>query len=159
MHGDAVQQDPSIFPDPMRPDCDVPNDAGRYTERMPTRIIIGHIENGSKNASTWPLEQIRKVTGYADLVEGTLNVRLDAAHTVRKDFILRREERTDRNEDLYFERCALTVSGDRIRALIARTSTNYWTDIVLEIMAGCNLRSKYGLTDGANLEIEVTDGE
>jgi CTP-dependent riboflavin kinase len=95
-------------------------------------------------------------TGYENLREGTLNVKLDAPHDLRRDRKLPREDRKDgRGEDLYFEYCCLVIGAGRAPAVIARTSTNYWGPSVLEIMAEETLRNHYGLEDGETLCVEV----
>jgi CTP-dependent riboflavin kinase len=104
------------------------------------------------------MAEIREVTAYS-LISGTLNVKLDVPHTLRSDFRLPRERRTDgRPEDLDFERCRLVMRRGNVRALIARTSTNFWGDEVLEIMAEEHLRLGYGLIDRDQISVEVWVG-
>jgi|GEM_PF-4421200 len=93
---------------------------------------------------------------FDNLKEGTLNVRLDAAHSLRPDYkLLRGDRECGRDEDLFFERCCLVIGLHRISALIARTSRNFWGPSVLEIMAEEMLRQGYGLQDGDVLDVEV----
>jgi CTP-dependent riboflavin kinase len=125
---------------------------------MIQKTLKGRISSGLGDARSWEISGIRKATGYDRLKEGTLNVRLDAPHRLRRDYALRREHRKDRrehDEDLYFERCVLVIGTDRVQALIARTSTNYWGPSILEIMAEEMIRDRYGLQDGDALEVEV----
>mgnify|MGYP001615959028 CR=1 FL=1 len=122
---------------------------------MAKRLLRGRVESGEGDATKWPTEEIRRLTRY-NLVPVTLNVVLDAPHTLRPDFTLPKEHRSDeRQEDLNFERCALMVGADRVRALIARTSTNYHGCWVLEIMAEKRLKESYGLNDGDWICVEV----
>jgi CTP-dependent riboflavin kinase len=122
--------------------------------------LRGRVTNGFGDAKNWGIEQIRALTAYDSLQRGTLNVVLDVPHTLRSDFRLPRERRTDgRNEDLDFERCLVVgSSGDSVRALIARTSTNAWGDSVLEIMAEEILRVRLGLQEASAVEVVVWVG-
>jgi len=120
------------------------------------RVLRGRITSGVGDASNWPIDQVREVTGYHDLVPGTLNVVLEEPHRLRPDFTLYRECRTDaRPEDLHFECCSLLIGADKVRALVARTSTNFHGSAVLEVMAGVNLKDRYGLRDGDWMRVEV----
>jgi hypothetical protein len=107
---------------------------------MTKKILSGHIVQGCGDAVNWPMADILKKVGscFRHLHPGTLNVKLDAnSHTLRPDFKLHRDERSDkavRHEDLGFECCRLVTEGGSLKALIARTSTNYHGDRVLEIM-------------------------
>ena len=115
----------------------------------------GRVFTGVGDAKNWATAQISDLTGY-QLVPGTLNVKLDQDHEVRPDFTLRMECREDmRPEDLYLERCWLLIGDDRVRALIARTSTNYHGPRVLEIMAEQRLRTTYALAKESELQVEV----
>ena len=127
---------------------------------MTKKTLHGHVEPGCKDAKNWGIDDIRKATGWGHLKPGTLNVRLDAPHTLRADFHLPRGQREDgREEDLDFEPCWLVIGdGQKVKALIARTSTNYWKDSVLEIMAEVWLRECYGLEDGNAVAVEVWVG-
>ena len=123
---------------------------------MPTKILHGTVESGAGNAENWPIVQIRETTGYPNLEDGTLNLRLDVPHVLRRDYELLRTDRKDGgSEDLRYERCCLILRDARLAALIARTSTNYWTNNVLEIMAEEHLRNTYGLKDGDPVAVEV----
>ena len=131
---------------------------------MATRILQGRVFSGAGDAENWPTEHIRTVTGYPCLKPGTLNVRLGEPHVLRHDFTLPREDRPDRQqrpENLYFESCWLLIGTDRVRALIARTSTNFHGCEVLEIMAEEKLKQHYGLQDSdcVSVEVRVDDGE
>jgi CTP-dependent riboflavin kinase len=127
---------------------------------MTKQILSGYVyELRWGDARNWSIAEIREATGYNSLIPGTLNVKLDASHTLRSDFHLPREQRTDgRNEDLDFERCRLVMQHGTVRALIARTSTNFWGDEVLEIMAEEHLRSRYGLNDKDQVSVEIWIG-
>ena len=123
---------------------------------MVKKILKGRVEKGCRDGKNWDISDIRKTTGYDNLKPGTLNVRLAAPHNLRIDYRLPREQRTDgRDEDLYFERCRLVIGRSSIRALIARTSTNFWGNSVLEIMAEEMIRQCYGVQDGDTVELEV----
>jgi CTP-dependent riboflavin kinase len=113
------------------------------------------------DARNWGIADIRGATGYSRLQPGTLNVRLSSPHALRCDFKLQAKLRTDgRDEDLNFERCRLVMSdGIKVRALIARTSTNYWKDQVLEIMAEMRLRERFELFDEDPVDVEVWVGD
>jgi CTP-dependent riboflavin kinase len=121
------------------------------------KTLTGRIEAGSGHAGrNWGISEIQKLTGYTNLMQGTLNLRLEAEHSLRPCCILRREDRKDRiGEDLYFEYCCLVIGVCRVPALIARTSTNHWGPSVLEIMAEEMLRKGYGLQDGDTVNVEV----
>ena len=96
------------------------------------------------------------MTGFPNLKKGTLNVRLEAEYSLRPHCILRREDRKDGiDEDLYFEYCCLVIGACRVPAVIARTSTNYWGQSVLEIMAEEMLRESYRPQDGDTVNVEV----
>jgi len=121
-------------------------------------MVSGRVVPGCGNARTWDMSEIREATGNYNLVEGTLNVELEVPHILRPDHKLLREDRKDRpdhDEDLFFERCFLVIGIHRVRAVIARTSTNYWGPSVLEIMAKEMLRQRYRLEDGDTLDVEV----
>jgi CTP-dependent riboflavin kinase len=123
---------------------------------MVKNILSGQIVAGCGDGSSWGISEIQKATGYVKLKKGTLNVKLCSPHTLRPDYVLRRQERKDgRDEDLFFERCCLVIGAYRVPALIARTSTNFWGLSVLEIMAEEMLRQRYRLQDGDALDIEV----
>lgn len=123
---------------------------------MATKTLRGQVETGCGDARSWDISEIRRVTGFDDLKESTLNVRLDAAHNLRPDYTLLRGDREcGRDEDLYFERCCLVIGPYRVSALIARTSRDFWGPSVLEIMAEELLRQRYRLQDGDALEVEV----
>ena len=115
---------------------------------MTKRTLRGHVASGLSDARNWGIADIRGATGYSRLQPGTLNVRLSSPHALRCYFKLHAKLRTDgRDEDLNFERCRLVMSdGIKVRALIARTSTNYWKDQVLEIMAEMRLRERFELS-------------
>lgn len=120
------------------------------------RILRGAIRNGLGDAKNWSLDEIRKTTQRPNLIAGTLNVHLNEAHIVRRDFTLHANRRTDgRNEDLYFEECRLLLGSCKVPALIARTSTNYHGEKVLEIMAAEHIRDGYGLSDGHIIDVQV----
>ena len=131
--------------------------------RRPTQVkrpvlqLRGRIVAGCGHAGrNWGISEIQKVTGYANLKQGTLNVRLEAEHNLRPYCKLPREDRKDGiGEDLYFEHCCLVIGTHRVPALIARTSTNYWGSSVLEIMAEVMLKDSYRLRDGDVLDVEV----
>lgn len=125
------------------------------------RTLTGTITSGVGDAANWPLEQIREITGRAGLKAGTLNVKLEEPHFVRRDFMLPAALRRDgRREDLYFEECLLLVSQKIVPALIARTSTNYHGCAVLEVMAEEHIRNMYGLRDNDIIQVQVrTDDE
>jgi len=130
----------------------------RNSRQMVKKILSGRVVPGCGNARTWEISEIRKATGFYNLVEGTLNVELGAPHILRPDYKLPRENRKDRNdhdEDLLFEHCVLVIGTLRVRALIARTSTNYWGPSVLEVMAEEMLRRRYCLEDRDVLDMEV----
>jgi CTP-dependent riboflavin kinase len=128
---------------------------------MAKRTLRGYVLPGLGDASNWGIADIRGATGYSRLQPGTLNVGLSAPHKLRRDFELPGELRTDgRDEHLYFERCRLVMGdGIKVRALIARTSTNYWKDQVLEIMAEISLRGRFDLFDGLPVDVEVWVGD
>ena len=120
------------------------------------RILRGIVKTGLGDAKNWPLEQIRDVTGRANLLAGTLNVELEEPHSVRHDFTLHATSRNDgRYEDLYFEECSLLIGLKKVPALIARTSTNFHGNEVLEIMAAEHLRDNQGLGDGHTIGVQV----
>jgi CTP-dependent riboflavin kinase len=99
-------------------------------------VLDGRIKAGCGDAKHWGIEEIRKATGRGNLYGGTINVEIDHPHTLRVDHRLDRRDRTDqRQEDLCFENCWLITSTGKVSAVIARTSTNFWGDNVLEIMA------------------------
>jgi CTP-dependent riboflavin kinase len=126
------------------------------------RILRGIVKSGVGDAANWPLEQIRTVTGRRDLIAGTLNVRLDEPHSVKRDYTLLQASRDDgRREDLYFEECLLLIGLKRVPALIARTSTNYHGCTVVEIMSAQHLRNNYELNDEdiINIQVRSADGE
>jgi CTP-dependent riboflavin kinase len=125
------------------------------------RILKGMIKSGVGDAKNWSLGQIQTVTGRADLIAGTLNVEVDELHKLRCDFTLPAVSRKDgRQEDLYFEECLLLIGSKRVPALIARTSTNYHGQKVLEIMAAEHLRNSHGLEDGHIINVQVrTDSD
>jgi CTP-dependent riboflavin kinase len=124
------------------------------------RVLRGTVKAGVGDAKNWPLEQIRSLTGRSDLIAGTLNVELDEPHAVRRDYTLHAASRNDgRREDLYFEECLLLIGSKRVPALIARTSTNYHGQKVLEIMAAEFLRSSHGLCDGDVIKVQVRGDE
>jgi CTP-dependent riboflavin kinase len=126
---------------------------------MARQILRGYVSPGHDDARKWGIAEIRKATGYTSLIEGTLNVRLSIPHSVRTDFRLRKEDRTDgRAEDLDFERCLLVTRSGSVAALIARTSTNAWGNDVLEIMAEVHLRSCFNLSDTDDVSIHVWIG-
>jgi CTP-dependent riboflavin kinase len=128
------------------------------SRHMVKRTFAGRVVPGCGNASTWEISEIRKATGNYQLVEGTLNLELEVPHILRPDHKLVRENRKDRHdhdEDLFFEHCVLVIGTSRVRALIARTSTNYWGPSVLEVMAEEMLRRRYSLEDGDVLDVEV----
>jgi hypothetical protein len=120
-------------------------------------LIAGYVMPGLGDASNWGIADIQVATGYGRLQPGTLNVSLSAPHMLRRDFQLQGSQRTDgRDEDLDFERCQLvTGDGIKVRALIARTSTNYWKDEVLEIP----LRERLKLFDEDPVDVEVWVGD
>lgn len=103
---------------------------------MVKKLLHGCVTGGCGDARNWGIEDIRKATGCDKLYPGTINVKLDAPHYLRVDCKLDRKDRSDlRDEDLYFERCSLITPTAHVDAFIARTSTNYWGNDVLEIMA------------------------
>lgn len=123
--------------------------------------LSGRVETGYGDARNCGISEIQEITGYRELKPGTLNVRLSSPHNARCDYELLRENRKDgRNyEDLRFERCCVLIGLCRVRALIARTSTNYWKSCVLELMAEELFRERYGLKDGDILHVEVWAGD
>jgi hypothetical protein len=105
------------------------------------------------DARNWGIEEIRKATGRTNLYAGTINVELDQPHKLRVDHTLDRRDRTDqRDEDLFFEDCWLITSTAKVSSVIARTSTNFWGDSVLEVMA----EWIEGVDPGNSVEIEVS---
>ncbi len=127
---------------------------------MTKRVLSGRVSPGCGDAANWPMDDILKtVAGCFDRLErGTLNVTLDEPHALRPDFKLLKDERSDRGarpEDLIFECCRIGTGKGSLKVLIARTSTNYHGDGVLEIMATENLRNHFGLKDDDRVYIEV----
>ena len=132
---------------------------------MAKNTLRGVYESGCGDARNWGIDDIRLVTGWHRLERGTVNVRLEVPHTLRQppDFHLAREQRSPEyghdDEDLDFERCFLVLPGGaRVRALIARTSRNFWGGAVLEVMAEEHLRTSYELKDGDGIDVEVWIG-
>jgi CTP-dependent riboflavin kinase len=119
------------------------------------RVLRGVVKAGLCDAKNWDVKAIRTVTGRPDLVEGTLNVKLNEPHVLRPDFALPAASRNDRNEDLYLEECLLLINSDKVPALIARTSTNFWGRETLEIMASVHLRHTYRLNDEDIIRVQV----
>src|SRR6266849_6343508 len=123
---------------------------------MIKKALCGYLTTGRSDAKKWGIDAIRKATGCFGLQPGTLNVRLDAPHDLRADAMLSRKDRTDgRGEDLFFEHCWLALGGGMVPAWIARTSTNFHGEEVLEIMAEEWLRERYGLKDDDLIEVQV----
>jgi CTP-dependent riboflavin kinase len=107
------------------------------------------------------MSRLRRHTGF-NLVAGTLNVEIEESrHEFRPDHEVSREENNGR-ESVAFERCRIHYNGLSVRALITRTSTDWWgkgTDHkLLEFMAEYWLRGLFSLQDGDRIEIEVYDG-
>ncbi len=121
------------------------------------KTLPGRVKPGSGHAGrNWEISQIQSLTGFTNLKNGTLNVRLEAEHSLRPYCHLRRGDRKDGiDEDLYFELCCLVIGDCRVPAVIARTGTNYWGESVLEIMAEEMLRKRYRLQDGDTVNVEV----
>jgi CTP-dependent riboflavin kinase len=132
---------------------------------MPKETLHGHYEeNGSRDASNWGMDDIRRATGWDRLQTGTVNVRLAGHHAPRPDYHLPRQCRSPEyghsHEDLKFEICVVLLPcGARVRALIAQTSTNYWGQYnVIELMAEQHLRTRYNLKGGDRIDVEVWTG-
>jgi CTP-dependent riboflavin kinase len=127
---------------------------------MTRRVLSGRVLPGLGDAANWPMDDILKTVAscFDHLEKGTLNVTLDEPYTLRPDFKLLKDERSDRGtrpEDLSFECCRLGTGTGSLKALIARTSTNHHGDAVLEIMAAENLRNYFGLKDDDQVHIEI----
>jgi hypothetical protein len=119
---------------------------------MASKVLRGLISEGCGDAKNWGIEDIRRATIREDLHNGTINVKLDTPHCLRVDYRLDRKDRSDRrDEDLCFEKCWLITPTMKVEALIARTSTNYWTDAVLELMT----KWVDGLKVGDSVDVEV----
>ena len=123
---------------------------------MTAKTLRGCVTTGCGDAKNWGIDAIRKATGCNGLLPATFNVRLDTPHKLRVDATLSRGDRTDRRgEDLFFERCVLALGGGMVRAWIARTSTNFHGEHVLEIMAEEWLRKQYRLEDNDPIDVQV----
>jgi CTP-dependent riboflavin kinase len=94
---------------------------------------------------------------FGDLHVGTLNVDLDEEPpTFRPDFTLDAKDRSDGGAESFgFQCCSLRMQAGIVKALIARTSTNFHGEWTLEIMATEHLRSRYGLKEADPVTVEI----
>jgi CTP-dependent riboflavin kinase len=128
-------------------------------------IVRGYVTGGVGNAQGWEgglMALIRSRTQLPKLLPGTLNVEIENPHeTIREDYKIAQEENRWRPEAVMFERCRLSREGISVRALIMRTSTNYWGKRTggrtLEIMAEYPLRQLFSLVNGDEIQIELYD--
>ena len=120
---------------------------------MNTIILKGIVFTGANVAlkSLSPLfEQIKYRSGISSLIPGTLNLKLAQDHIGYLDIIFLAHE-YNHHEHVFLERCNIFNK----KALIARTSTNFHGNTVIEVIAQEHLRETYDLKDGDEVEVEV----
>jgi hypothetical protein len=135
---------------------------------MSKKIIRGVIAPGISHAGGWESELmslVRGRTGFSQLRPGTLNVLVkDPRPEIQKDFEIKIAENPipTLREGYVFERCRLARNGKVTRALLVRTTTDYWglqsDHRVLEFMAERNLLDFFRLNYADEIEVEFYEG-
>jgi CTP-dependent riboflavin kinase len=105
-------------------------------------------------------EKISARVKIGELIDGTLNVRLPSAYTVRPDAIVEAHEYNGQ-ETLKLQRCV--VAG--IPCVIVRPTTHEGLRPIahgpahVELMSGAHLTSSLGLQRGAAVDVEIEGDE